>query len=212
MSTVPIRDLARRIDRATRRVVEAYGAGRISQEPDFTSRLVQAIESEVNDDSQDQEVTWRGKVLADRGRGSEEKALGADLLGVASIGTAPHQTNKGFLAQAKRKDPNRKWTGRDKEDLVAQCEKMLAASPDSFVFLYSRTGVSVIPAISVIRNAAEDVSLLHARGLPRFYEEHMSCFIGDRELGEATESGVEQIRERVEARLALLISYREVSE
>lgn len=73
-----------------------------------------------------------------------------------------------------------------KSNLLAQAEAMLEISPASFVFLYRPTGVSVVPAISVVANGGEPRDLSDW-DFDEFLLEHFRCFVGDRLLG-ATDS------------------------
>lgn len=66
------------------------------------------------------------------------------------------------------------------EGLKEQCNKMLDLSPDSYVFLYSRKSISVVPAVSVVGADKWIPHDLSSRSITRFYEEHFQCFIGDR--------------------------------
>jgi len=208
LTRVAVRRLSQSIRGATDDVVAAYREGRISQEPDFTSRLVEALERAINGAQQVGGVTWRAKVLSDRGRESEESIFGADLIGVASLETAAATIDKGFLAQAKRLGPGASMDARGREDLVRQSGKMLDFTPDAFVFLYSTRGVSVVPAVEVVGNGGRGLRGLHSRSLPRFYEEHLECFVGDRNLGTPTEAGLNDLRIRVQARRLLYLTAR----
>jgi hypothetical protein len=149
-------------------------------------------------------IRWDGKTLTDRGKGAQEAQYGADFVGVLNIDLPDFKMSKGFLAQAKllRHD-----TVDDLEELKRQCHRMLNLSPDSFVFLYSRQGVRVVPAISVV-GAALDPSYLYSRSAQRFFEEHLQCFIGDQAIQSPTPEALEHLRRRFEARSALLLTAR----
>ncbi|MGZ4370900.1 MAG: hypothetical protein ACXVRV_10795 [Gaiellaceae bacterium] len=87
---------------------------------------------------------------------------------------------KGFLAQAKR-DKIGHGMGR----LRAQSRQMLEITPDSFVFVYGKSGVEVLPALLF---ADGSLGLRHADSweLGRFFAAHFASFIGDPRLGVQT--------------------------
>ena len=76
-----------------------------------------------------------------------------------------------------------------------QCEKMLSLTPDSFVFLYSKYGISIVPAISVLSAKQCNPHDLYSRSISRFYEEHFQSFIGDRRLKSSSINVLEEIRQ-----------------
>lgn len=86
---------------------------------------------------------------------------------------------KGFLAQAKLDKRG------EMKRLRKQCEQMLAITPDSFVFLYDKRRVSVVPALLY---AEGHLGLKHVEpwSLGKFFEAHFSCFVGDRALRATT--------------------------
>jgi len=190
-----VRRSARHIAKAVQRTVDAYGDGRVEHETDFTSRMLANIEEAMNG-FRIKGVQWRAKVLTDRGPHSQEHMFGADFLGVLEIKCADYMVRKGFLAQAKRAEQLRI------EDLRDQCSKMLEHSPDAFVFLYDRSGVTVVPAISVI-SCSISPTQLYARSVARFFEDHLECFIGDHRITALDARGLEKLRHDVKARSLL---------
>jgi hypothetical protein len=81
---------------------------------------------------------------------------------------------------------------------------MLDHSCASFVFLYERDGISVVPAIAVV-SLADSAKLpeLKRRNFAKFFEEHFECFLGDPALHAAKDQTLEELRERVAAYRAL---------
>jgi hypothetical protein len=199
-----VRGMARRMARATERTVDALASDRIEQEPAFTDRMLGAIEESV-DGYRAKGIRWEAKTLTDRGAGSEESKFGADFLGVLNIELPDFSIAKGFLAQAKLV---RHGSVQNTTVLKQQCEKMLRLSPDSFVFLYSDEWVRVVPAVSVLGTDTDPIEL-YSRSAARFFEHHLECFIGDREIRAATPKALERLRERYNARSALWLAGRE---
>jgi hypothetical protein len=202
-----VRASAKRIEKASQRVLRSYQDGVIEHEPTFTDRLLGGIE-EAMDEFEVKGVRWRSKTLTYQGPHAQESRYGADFVGVLSIDVPGYSVSKGFLAQAKRIDPNEIMASRDWTAMKSQCEKMLELSPDSFVFLYSKEGISVVPAISVVGASTWNPHDLSSRSITRFYEEHFQCFIGDRQISSPT---IETLRE-LEARRLLYLAARGVNE
>lgn len=63
--------------------------------------------------------------------------------------------------------------------LLSQCRRMLEFTPDSFVFLYSRDGVHVVPAVDVVATDGTRPRTLYRHTVGSFFHEHFRCFIGD---------------------------------
>jgi hypothetical protein len=122
---------------------------------------------------------WSAATLTSLVARSQEKRYGADFLGVFQIRLTDYEVAKGFLAQAKRLDASGNLGAKERKRLRNQCERMLRQTPDSFVFLLSSNPVRVVPAISVVAGDNEPSSL-YDHGLRTFFENHFTCFIGDR--------------------------------
>jgi hypothetical protein len=198
-----VREAARRIGAAIDGSVRALSEGRVEHEPAMTDRMLGAVEESLTD-FHVHGVRWTAKTLTDRGARSQESRFGADFLGVLNIQLPEFSVSKGFLAQAKLL--RGRWF-RDAQQLQKQCEQMLQLSPASFVFLYSKQGVRVVPAISVL-GAKGDPTALYSRSSQRFFEHHLECFIGDRAINVARPSVLEQLQRQYEVRSALLLQGR----
>lgn len=172
-----VRGAARRIADAINGVVAALDEGLVEQEPAMTDRMLGAIQESMRG-FKAKGIHWRAKTLTDRGRGAQEREFGADFMGVLRIALPDLKVSKGFLAQAKLV---RHGSSGDLRRLKDQCQTMLALSPDSFVFLFGIEGVRVVPAISVVGSTLDPVAL-YSRSAQRFFEEHLQCFIGDRDI------------------------------
>lgn len=161
---------------AGREIGALYARDDVQEEDDFTSALIEAIRARLARIEM-AGVVWRGRKTTSRFRGSEESRSGADLLGVLEVDLPDVAFRKGFLAQAKR-DKGGRSMGR----LRQQCEQMLEVTPDSFVLLYDKKGVKVLPALLF---AGGSLGLHHAEPweLSRFFAAHFGSFIGDRKLG-----------------------------
>jgi hypothetical protein len=124
-------ELKERIDEAARRITADHYD--VAQEPAFTSRLAQEIESEIrthpiNAGALKIEVATQD--LPDRGRGALEKKVGADLyISLARRDLKP-PVSKGMLMQAK-------WEySKHDAKLASQMHSMIQRSNDSYVWFY----------------------------------------------------------------------------
>jgi hypothetical protein len=202
-----VRDAAAHVADAAERVSGALRAGRIEQEPAFTDRMLGAIEEAMRD-YHAKGVSWTAKTLTDRGRNAQEHRHGADFAGVLSIDLPEFKVKKGFLAQAKMLEPRAGMPKSEFHRMKGQCEAMLTQTPDSFVFLYSRDGVTVVPAVSVVSSEPRNPHELYSRSISRFYEEHFESFIGDRRVNAPTPAMLEELRRGVDARSLLYLEAR----
>jgi hypothetical protein len=178
-----VKPIARAIADAADGALDAYRDGRAAEEPQVTDRILGAIEDRLRT-KRIGGIEWKAKTLrTSRGTAAEEKRHGADVLGVLDIDIPEFKTKKGFLAQAKLAEPNRPFSKDDWERLVEQSKLMLARTPASFVFIYSKTeGVRVFPATAVVGLADRDIFTLYHHGPGRFFEDFIECFIGDLRL------------------------------
>jgi hypothetical protein len=195
------REFGRRFAHAADRARLALCEGQAEQEPAVTDRMIASIEAEF-DNPERERFYWSAKTLTDRGRGSQESKYGADFLGVLRINFDGFRLTKGFLAQAKLFSRNSK---ADQRALAEQCKKMLRLSPASFVFVYSEESFWVIPAISV-RAGSGSLHDHYTRGIQRFFEEHIECFIGDSNISAATPLGLEELAKQADARTAFYVT------
>lgn len=206
-----IREVAKVVSDAAEGTIEALNHGRIEQEPQFTDRMLGRIEHAI-EGYQTKGVIWRAKTLTDRGRGSQESIYGADFMGVFDLSIRGYAVRKGFLAQAKLVEPDGDISPQEYNRMREQCGNMLNLSPASFVFLYSRELINVVPAISVVASDPINPHDLYSRRLNRFYEEHFASFIGDKDLSTPDIRTLEKLMNRYNARnaLALLASNEDI--
>ena len=129
-------------------------------------------------------ITWRARTLrTGRGKAAEEKRHGADLLGVLDLNLEDYRATKGFLAQAKRVEPDQSFLRSDWKRLQSQCEAMLLRTPEAFVWAYSKSwGIRVFSANAVLGLRSRVLFDLYSRSLSRFFESHLESFVGDRRL------------------------------
>lgn len=146
----------------------------VREEEDYTSRLLAAIESGLARVGADA-LEWTSAVLRKQ---TEEPRLGADFAGVLRIRHQGYDVGKGFLVQSKLVGRGKSL---DKRRLLAQSRAMLNVTPASYVFLYGRDGITVVPAIAVVA-AGGDPRGLSSWDYTTFFLEHFRCFVGDASL------------------------------
>lgn len=182
--------------------MDDYHAEWVHDEPAISAQLVERIRGAL-DNTTEGGLHWQGKVFSSSSSGSEETDFGADILGVLDIATFELTVRKGFLAQAKMVKPGRSL---DLSRLKTQCKRMLALSPDSFVFLYKvdEREVRVVPALTVAQ-ATVSPTELYDRSLKRFLIAHFECFIGDQGLASQRRRDLEGLRAARSARNLLYL-------
>lgn len=200
-----IRDSAAHLANAANKTVKSLIDKRIEQEPAFTDRMLGRIEESMSK-YEIKGIQWTAKTLTDRGKGAQEKIYGADFIGVLDIHLTDYKVKKGFLAQSKLIEPDGYESPKEFSRMQEQCEKMLSLTPDSFVFLYSTYGISIVPAISILSAKQCNPHELYSRSISRFYEEHFQSFIGDRRLKSSSINVLEEIRQEFGARAVLGLS------
>ena len=194
--------VSRKISEAANGALEGYAQGEDIHEPEITGLILGAIGERIrnkkigrvtwnaeifpNKEKGAEEkhyefdgVTWNSHILTSRGKGAEEKRYGADLMGVLDIKLPDYKVMKWFFVQAKKAEPNSLFQPIEWDRLMRQCENMLAYTPDSFVFVYSRKKrIRVFPAVSVFGLRSRNIFDLYHHGVQRFFKDHLQCFIG----------------------------------
>lgn len=199
-----IRITAKRIADAIQQLIEEHNQGIITQEPDFTSRMVERIKNKM-DDFHIKGIRWNAHVLSDRGPASEEKMHGADFVGVLNINIPGYSVKKGFLVQSKQIWNNKNLSQNEIQLLLDQCNRMLQLTPCSYVFIYQDDGVKIFPAISILASKGQ-FEQVYKMSVNRFYELHFESFIGDRRISTLSVEQLEKLRHEYNARHALMLT------
>jgi hypothetical protein len=176
-----IRQSAAHLAAAARRTTVDYERGRVGEEPDFTGRMLGRI-AEAMDGYELKGVRWDARILTSHGPGAQERRIGADFLGVLEVDLPGYRTTKGFLAQAKLLGRSGNITRTELVRLQDQCDSMLAQSSASYVFLYSASSITVVPAVAILAMSLGAFRSIYSRDIAKFFEEHFECFVGDPRL------------------------------
>ena len=152
----------------------------VSQEPAVTSRLGQAIENLNGRTRGGYKIHAISQDVPDRGKGSLEKKLGADLYVGFRVSGEPSDTMKGLLIQSK-------WDGplppEEFKKLQNQARKIHTKTGEgSFVWRYSHKGVSAVSASQVIGANPDTYPHLVSQDTAAHFRSVLDCTAGDLEL------------------------------
>ena len=174
------RKIAREIADAANGAFGDYEKSYVMEEPQVTDRILGAIRERIRN-RQFNGVVWNVRTLqTSRGDAAEEKRHGADLMGVLDIKIPGYSAKKGFLAQAKKAEPDHPFSSRDWDRLCSQCELMLERTQESFVFVYSRQRkIKIFGADAILGLESKDMFDLSSDSISDFFENHIGCSIGD---------------------------------
>jgi hypothetical protein len=96
------------------------------------------------------------------------------------INLPEYAIRKGFLAQAKRQEEGNKLGKSEWDRLTLQCKRMIEISSESFVFIYSRNGIFILPANTIVAcKESQDLFILNPQNIGQFYKNHFKCYVGD---------------------------------
>jgi hypothetical protein len=192
-----IQDSARRIAAAANRTADDYVPDHVENEPEFTGVMLGRIRKAM-DGYKTRGVRWTAKTLTSQGpKSAQENTFGADFLGVVEFDLPEYRVKKGFLAQAMRIERGQPITPGEWDRMADQCKQMLSITTESFVFVYARSGIIVVPALTIASATAPgNPHDFYSRTALRFYEDHFECFVGDLEISSADIATLERLRAR----------------
>jgi hypothetical protein len=225
--TGTLRDMLSAVESAERLAVRGLAAGTIQTEPTLTDRFLGALQQSISS----QGLEMRGyrlhlRTLRDRGPHAPERLFGADVVTVFELKTPECGLRKGFLAQAKLAGAGDVWVDGSRDypvvsvrrsanreerpsDLVPQCGQMLRVSPDSYVFVYTDRGISVIPANTVAHLAADGHRHgIYSMTLRQFFRSFFQSFVGDYRLSAYDDETLRNLQNETLASSAALLSLR----
>lgn len=146
-----------------------------TQEHQFTSKIADRLESELNNLSVfGVNVSVHAQDFPDKGRGSWEKDSGADVY-ISVVMNAPgHTINNGMTVQSKWDDST------DHAGLAEQVGKMKKRTKSSYVWAYGPSSIAVVPSSDV---HAGRLDFSHAMTVGTLITEALRCHEADRRLG-----------------------------
>ncbi|WP_080712489.1 hypothetical protein [Pseudomonas brassicacearum] len=161
-----------------------YKSGNVTDEDDLTGVLIGRLDSAF--DQSYGGINWSSSILRHRkGIAAQERRVGADMLIHVSLNTPGLTYSKGVLIQAKRVEPNSLMSVAEHNELTAQCGKMLAVSPASFVFDYAKTGMRCASANRIFGSNTRELHSACNLTPYRFFLELFRCTIGDQKIDSA---------------------------
>ena len=191
-----IQHSARRIADAANHTVQEFILDHVEHEPEFTGEMLGRMKEAMND-FVTRDIRWTAKVLTSQGPKAQENLFGADFMGVVEFDLPEYRVTKGFLAQAKRVEHDQRITPREWDRMVQQCEQMLTITAESFVFIYSRSGIIIVPALTITSaTTPTNPHEFYSRTALRFYKDHFECKVGDRAVSSADIETLERLKAR----------------
>lgn len=146
-----------------------------TQEHQFTSKIADRLESELNNLSVfGVSVSVHAQDFPDKGRGSWEKDSGADVYISVVMNTPGHTINKGMTIQSKWDDST------DRAGLAKQVGKMKKWTKSSYVWVYGPSSIAVVPSSDV---HAGRLDFSHAMTIGNLITESLRCREADPRLG-----------------------------
>ncbi len=206
------RAFAEKLAGATRRVCKDYRDGDVVHEEPFSDQLCGRLK-ETLEDFRTGEIVWQADIARRRGRFSarsltktkEEPAFGADLVMTIDIDTHTESVRKGYLAQAKRLEPGKRLDAAEYRRLLGQCERMVAFTPASLVFLYHQQDVHVVSANAVLSRRDGDLWSITTWPIEVLYEDFAICWFGDHRIQATDPAALEGLRAMVDAEAAIRV-------
>jgi hypothetical protein len=173
-----LEELSRRIDKIAAEVcARHYGAD--TQEHQLTAKIADAIEREMGGTKVDgYTVGIAVQDLPDKGRGSLERRVGADLYISLVLYGEEEPISKGMLVQAKWD----KTFSPGQHDVTDQLTSMLMRTEAAYVWVYHRFGVKSIPALDVMHGEIEE----NAGTAGQLIADGLACEEGDPLIGRDT--------------------------
>jgi hypothetical protein len=191
-----IQDSARRIAAAAKHTVDEYTVAHVEHEPEFTGVMLGGMKEAMHGYIT-RGVKWTAKILTSQGPNAQENTFGADFMGVVEFDLPEYRVKKGFLAQAKRIEQHQHVTPGEWNRMAQQCQQMLAITPESLLFVYARSGIIIVPALTIASaTAPTNPHDFYSRNAPTFYRDHFECFVGDRAISSADIATLERLRAR----------------
>lgn len=177
-------------------------------EPAVTDRMLDQIERAL-DGFEVNEVRWETRAVLDRGKAQRERSNCAGFAVVLDLHLPDYRVQKGFLARCKWIEPADHVSPVEWDWLRQQCQEMLGLSSAAYLCLYSRQGISLLPAQSILNAERCNPHALYTRSLQSFLEPFLECFLGDPALrigpGGAQED-LERLRDRCRTAGVLYLS------
>jgi hypothetical protein len=191
-----ILDSARRIAEAANRTIDEYTEAHLQHEPEFTGEMLLRMKVAMHGYTT-RGMRWIAKTLTSQGPKAQEKTFGADFIGVLEFNLPEYRVTKGFIAQARHIESGQSMTPGEWDRMVQQCRQMLSITAEAFVFIYARSGIIVVPALTIVSaTAPRNPHDFYSRTALRFYQDHFECFVGDLAISSVDTGTLERLKAR----------------
>jgi hypothetical protein len=143
------RKAAIRAEKGLKRAIRSLYAGLVKREDDLSGVLKGSLDAEL--EGQIGRLTWECAILDhSSGKSAQEKKYGADILIHVRFDGQDFKYDKGVLIQAKKLEIGTLIDIRELLRLREQCETMMHYSLESFVWIYSYSGMRCDTAQHVV--------------------------------------------------------------
>lgn len=175
------RKAARKAEKGVDRAIASLRGRRVKREDDLSGVLKGNLDAEL--EGTIGKLTWECTILDhSSGQSAEEYEFGADLLIHVRFNGRHLKYDKGVLVQAKKVEVGKLIPSSEHGRLKEQCEGMLKHSPESFVWIYSNSGMRCAPALGIVGSSDRDLNDQAVWTSYRFFWELFRCPIWDEEI------------------------------
>jgi|SRR5271165_126554 len=175
------RKAAKAAEKGVTRAIASLRGRRVKREDDLSGVLKGNLDAEL--EGKIGRLTWDCTILDhSSGDSAEEQEFGADLLIHVKFNGRKLKYDKGVLAQAKKVEVGTRIPTAQHLRLQSQCRDMLQHTPESFVWIYSNSGMRCAPALGIVGSNDRDLNDQTVWTSYRFFWELFRCPIGDENI------------------------------
>ena len=202
-----IRAFEKRVDAAVAAVSAGYDTN-IADEDDFTSRLLDRLEVELNN-WRHADILLRVRKLTSKGSRAEEAEFGADIVASVNIELKEYRAHKGILVQAKRLVTGGQFGTREWKNLEQQMARMHSHTEESYVWIYDSSGVRCIRSASLVGVSSRRPDDLYPTRCATFFGGFIQCKHGDHRINGFDRETLSKLKSRHAAKSAIALSFRD---
>ncbi len=175
------RRAAKKAEIGVKRAIRSLLRQRVKREDDLSGVLKGNLDAEL--EGKIGRITWDCTILDhSSGQSAEEHEFGADLLIHVRFNGRHLKYDKGLLVQAKKVEVGKLIQPSELQRLQGQCRDRLDHSSESFVWIYSNSGMRCAPALRIVGSSDRDLNDQAVWTSYRFFWELFRCPIGDEEI------------------------------
>lgn len=195
----------------SREIAEEELVAEVDISGQFCATLKRAIDAfDANLPEQFPRIRLKARQLTSGGEGSEEIRTGADIIFILNIRLRDQEVNKGILVQAKRLAHPATMGTREWNDLNVQCQKLLARTPASFVFMYSGQSIQPFSANAIVSIRRQSLWAAYQYPMAILFQDFALSWVGDRRVSGTRRHNVLALLQDFNATHALVIDVSEL--